>query len=337
MVDFIRISQNELNSLFFKILIKHGVKEKEAEAVARIFTSNAADGVLSHSVNRFPLMIKYLDEKIIIPDNVPKKVSSYGVLEKWNAGRCFGVLSAEYAMTRAIEIASENGAGIVTMTNSNHWMRAGYYGWMAAEKGFIGICWTTTGKNLVPWGGTEIAIGNNPLVIAVPRKKGPIVFDSSMAQYSWGKIDEYISAGEKLPSIGGYDSNGNKTDDPSAIRETFKALPAGFWKGSGLSILLEAVACSLGNSPTVSEMPVSSIVETNMTQVFIALNNKMLNGMDNDNIADKIIDALHSSESEKPDSPIRYPGERIMQTRKDSKEKGIKVPIRSLENLKSML
>ena len=51
----------------------------------------------------------------------------------------------------------------------------------------------------------------------------------------------------------------------------------------------------------------------------------------------KIIDALHSSESEKPDSPIRYPGERIMQTRKDSKEKGIKVPIRSLENLKSML
>ena len=70
MVDFIRISQNELNSLFFKILIKHGVKEKEAEAVARIFTSNAADGVLSHSVNRFPLMIKYLDEKIIIPDGL---------------------------------------------------------------------------------------------------------------------------------------------------------------------------------------------------------------------------------------------------------------------------
>ena len=35
-------------------------------------------------------------------------------------------------------------SGASLSANTNHWMRAGTYGWQAAEAGFIGICWTNT-------------------------------------------------------------------------------------------------------------------------------------------------------------------------------------------------
>ena len=68
-------------------------------------------------------------------------------------------------------LGREHGVGCVALGNTNHWMRGGTYGWQAAEAGMIGICWTNTMPNLPPWGGVERVIGNNPLVIAVPRAK----------------------------------------------------------------------------------------------------------------------------------------------------------------------
>lgn len=33
-----------------------------------------------------------------------------------------------------MELASQNGIGVVALRNANHWMRGGSYGWQAAEK-----------------------------------------------------------------------------------------------------------------------------------------------------------------------------------------------------------
>ena len=57
------------------------------------------------------------------------------------------------AMERAITMAAENGLGSVAMNNTNHWMRAGNYGWQAVESGCIGICFTNTIPNMPAWGG----------------------------------------------------------------------------------------------------------------------------------------------------------------------------------------
>ena len=48
---------------------------------------------------------------------------------------------------------------------------------VAAGAGVSGICWTNTMPNLPPWGGVDPIIGNNPLVIAVPRAGGAVVLD----------------------------------------------------------------------------------------------------------------------------------------------------------------
>ncbi|MBO4394264.1 MAG: 3-dehydro-L-gulonate 2-dehydrogenase, partial [Spirochaetales bacterium] len=330
------INHNELYETFLKVLLNHKVEETEAKQLATIFTQNAADGVISHSVSRFPLMISYLDKGAIKPGTMPKLISASETIEKWDAGFGFGVTSASFCMDRAIEIASKHGVGITVALHSNHWMRPGYYGWKAADKGFIGICWTTTRKNMVPWGGAERQLGNNPLVIAVPRKKGNLVFDSSMAQYAWGKVREYAADGKKLPTVGGYDSQGNLTDDALEIEKTYKAMPAGFWKGSALSILLEAVACSLGQSSTVEDNEIYDDIETNMTQVFMAIDPKVVNENYSEDNLDRIVEGLHNCPPKDGKTPVRYPGEKALKTRMKSEKNGIEIPKRSWENLKAL-
>ncbi len=142
----------------------------------------------------------------------------------------------------------------VWLKNTNHWLRAGSYGWIAVDNGFILIAWTNTIPIIPPYGSSENLIGNNPLVIAVPRKKGHLVLDMAVSQYSYGTIASYVRQGKELPEFGGYDEEGNLTKDAAEIRNGGKNMPIGFWKGSGLSIVLDIVAAILSGGKTTYDL-----------------------------------------------------------------------------------
>ena len=119
-------------------------------------------------------------------------------------------------------------------------MRGGTYGWLAAENGCIGICWSNTMPNMPAWGGADRKIGNNPLIMAVPRSNGEhAMVDCAVSQFSYGKIEDCRLRGVQLPVPGGYDTKGELTTDPAEIEKTWRVLPMGYWKGSGLSIMLD--------------------------------------------------------------------------------------------------
>jgi LDH2 family malate/lactate/ureidoglycolate dehydrogenase len=67
-------------------------------------------------------------------------------------------------------------------------------------------CWTNTWPNLPPWGTTESRLGNNPMVIAVPRRSGHLVIDMAMSQFSHSALASYRIRGEQLPVEGSFDS-----------------------------------------------------------------------------------------------------------------------------------
>src|SRR4029077_4230593 len=96
--------------------------------------------------------------------------------------------------------------------------------------------------NLPPWGADEPRIGNNPIVMAVPRDGGHVVLDMAMSQFSYGAPRSYPPRGEQLPVDGGFDRDGHLTRDPAAIEASKRPLPIGSWKGSGLSMLLDMMA-----------------------------------------------------------------------------------------------
>ena len=90
------------------------------------------------------------------------------------------------------------GIGLASLSNTNHWQRGGTYGWHAARKGFIFICWTNTEANMPAWGAKDVRLGNNPFVIAVPYKDEAVVLDFAMTQFSYGKMENYRREGKSF-------------------------------------------------------------------------------------------------------------------------------------------
>jgi 3-dehydro-L-gulonate 2-dehydrogenase len=225
-------------------------------------------------------------------------------------------------MSRAIELANENGIGCVALKNTNHWMRAGAYGWQAADAGLIGICFTNTIALIPPWGGTEPRLGNNPLVISIPRKDGHVVLDMAMSQYSMGKMNVYKANQEELPEPGGYDESGNLSTDAAAIIESKRLLPIGFWKGSGLSLVLDLLATVLSQGNSTAKITQSDI-ESSVSQVFICI--KPHNDEYTHAIIEEILAYTKTSKPEHEGGSISYPGENTLKTRGKSLKEGVLV------------
>lgn len=327
------ISFDELKAEFKRVLIKNNFSERKAETCATIFAENSRDGVYTHGLNRFPTFIKYLNEGDIIPDAEPVQTGGFGSIEQWDGNLGPGMLNARFCMGRAIELGKENGIGCVAIKNTNHWMRGGTYGWQAAEAGLIGICFTNTIANMPPWGGIDPRLGNNPIVIAVPRKDGHVVLDMAISQYSFGKMNLYKSKNEQLPFPGGYDNNGTLTTDPGEILKTWRSLPIGFWKGSGLSLMLDMLATILSGGRSTGEISKRK-TESGVSQIFICI--KPDAGLQTDQLIEQIISYTKSSRPEKEDGYISYPGENTLRTREKSLKEGIWVDNEIWEKVKAM-
>ena len=255
----------------------------------------------------------------------PTLVSAAGCIERWDGHVGPGNLNAFHCMNRAIALASQHGMGCVALSDTNHWMRGGSYGWQAAEAGVIGICWTNTCPNLPPWGSQEALIGNNPLVIAVPRKRGHVVLDMAMSQFSYGALASYRMRRELLPVVGGYGTDGKLTRVPDEIEASKRPLPIGFWKGSGLALMLDLLAGILAGGCTTHQIPAEPDKETRLSQVFVAFDPMRLGGaVSAENVAEEVIRHFQNS-SKKEDQRPRYPGEHVLQTRLENMQKGVPV------------
>jgi len=325
-----RIPYQQLKAEFKRVLISLNVKDTIAETCAAVFADNSRDGVYSHGLNRFPVFVEYIKEHLINMDAVPTPVSAFGAIEQWDGNIGPGMLNAQFCMDRAINLANDNGIGCVAIKNTNHWMRGGTYGLQAAEAGYIGLCFTNTIANLPPWGGTEPRLGNNPLIIAIPQKQGHIVLDMAISQFSFGKLWQYQAQGKQLPVPGGYDSEGNLTTDTTAIMESKRALPIGFWKGSGLSLVLDLLATVLSGGDSTAAITQSGRKETGVSQVFIAIKT------DNGKNASLIEEIISYTKSNEDGNEILFPGENMLRTREQSLKDGVLVDEKTWEVVKGL-
>jgi 3-dehydro-L-gulonate 2-dehydrogenase len=320
------ISPEEMERQFYKILVREGMKDDNATTCAKVFTQNSVDGVYTHGVNRFPRFVQYIQEKHVRTDAEPVLKSTFGAVEQWDGQSGPGITNALFCTERVKEIARQSGIGCVAIGNTNHWMRGGTYGWKAAKDGFAFICWTNTIANMPSWGARDNRLGNNPLIFAVPYEEEAIVLDMAMSQFSFGKIELMKMQGEALPVAGGFDENGELSTDPTAITESGLLLPVGYWKGSGLSLLLDILAAILSGglaTNEISKLP----AEINVSQVFIAIDLSKLHN--HSAIRQALQNIIEDYKSAIPNAgkSVRYPGEGVVKTRKENLEKGIPVNV----------
>jgi 3-dehydro-L-gulonate 2-dehydrogenase len=319
------IPERDMRSEFVRILTANGFSLPRAEECADIFVINSLEGIYSHGVNRFPRFVKNIKSGYVRPESVPSLIKSSGAIENWDGNLGPGPLNASFATYRSTELADTYGMGMVALANTNHWMRGGTYGWQAARKGFIFIGWTNTEANMPAWGGKDSRLGNNPLVIGIPFKDEAVILDFAMTQYSYGKLESYSLGKKPLPYPGGFNSSGELSINPDEILETMRALPVGYWKGSGLSLLLDILASVLSGGLSVHEISEKD-AEYALSQIFITISPyKFANKDMVDSIILNILDDLKKSKPAEEGNEVRYPGENILKAREINKKRGIPV------------
>ena len=310
---------------FTKVLLKRGMQCSDAELCSTLIAETSLDGVYTHGANRFSVLVKAIDEKVVDVQAHAILYESFGCFERWDGQGGVGNLNAYACMKRAIALAKEHTIGCVALKNTNHWMRPGTYGLMAAEQDCIGILWTNTMPLMPPWGGLDAKVGNNPLVLAIPAQEGPILVDMAMSLFSYGKLETYAREDRPLPVTGGYDQEGQLTKDAAQILLSKRPLPIGFWKGTSLALALDLIAASLSGGRTTRSVGMMGS-EKKVSQVFLAFNLAAFS--DRKNIEKEIqatLDDLRQSEPVDGNATVRFPGENRQKIRSENLRLGIPV------------
>lgn len=335
-VNELRITFQEMKDTFVTILLKNGFAASKAALCADLFAKSSLDGVPSHGLNRFPEFIRLVKAGYVIPTVDPALEFDLPVFERWNGNLGPGMLNARFAMERAIDMAKLNGIGCVALNNTNHWMRAGNYGWQAVEAACVGICFTNTLPNMPAWGGKEPKLGNNPLVLAVPTGNKGVVLDMAMSQFSYGKMGTYLRRDEDLPFDAGFDGEGRLTKSPADILAHNLALPFGMWKGSGLSLMLNMISSLISEGKATHEIGQEK-EEHAISQFFLCLDPVKL-GLDMDLFekrADEILRDLADSKVFEG-KEVHFPGQQSLKNRQENLANGIPVEKAIWESVLSM-
>ena len=323
-----RVSYEQLKNEIKRVFLSVGMDEADADICAAVHADSTNDGIYSHGVNRVARFVQYAKKGWVDVKAKPTLYKAVGSIRVYDGNLGPGVLNALFACDEAMKLADEYGIGMVSLRNTTHWMRGGTYGLRAAEKGYAAIMWTNTEACMPVWGSKNARTGNNPLVMAAPRAgKAPLLLDMAISQYSYGKLQVTRLAGKQLPYPGGFDRDGKLTADPAALEESRRMLPIGYWKGSGLAVMLDVLGGILADGNTavnLSEEQKGSCGEC--SQVMIVINPEKI--ASRESIVRTVEEAIAYVKAGEPDEhtrEIRVPGEGAEAFHREHAEKGIYV------------
>jgi LDH2 family malate/lactate/ureidoglycolate dehydrogenase len=216
-----------------------GVPPQDADIAARCLVRADLRGVDTHGIVRIPGYLDRIDKGLInpAPDLAFERVAPAAARLDGQNG--LGFIIATRAVTEAIEIARDNGLGLVGIRNSTHYGMAATYLLQAVEAGFLAMVFTNASRAMPPWGGREELLGTSPFAVAAPNSKGvPFVLDMSPTVAARGKIRKALREGREIPDFWALDAQGRPTTDPeAALGGTL--LPIAGPKGAGLSMMLD--------------------------------------------------------------------------------------------------
>lgn len=251
-----RIDSDELRTFVEAILRSGGVADEYAERVADGLVRADMRGVASHGVSRLEVYMKKFEGGGFNPDPDVTVTSLGDSVATVDADDGPGQVAAYAAMNEAMDLASESGVGMVSVTKSNHFGTAAYYTEHASADGFIGVATTNVGSDVIPFGGAERFLGTNPISFSVPTGRAfPITLDMATSVVAMGKIQEVARReNTEIPPDWAVDENGDPTTDP---HEAVALRPVGGPKGYGLGIIVD-VLCGLlsgvGTSPDIGPL-----------------------------------------------------------------------------------
>lgn len=269
------ISVVRLHAFTQEALIKIGVSTEDARTVADVLVTTDTFGVLSHGTKNLLGYMRKIQAGGLNAKAIPMVEAEGPAWALVNGNMAIGMVSATFAMRKAIEKAKACGIAYVGVKNSCHFGAAGYYSNLAAGDGLIGLTMSNTDPIMAVPNGCRPSIGSNPFSYAAPFGNGKSIFlDIALSNVAALKIVMAREKGTQVPREWLVDEKGCPTSDPSKFPEYSCLSPMAAHKGYGLAVMVELLASVVTGAGMLSEVPSWNLDLTrpnNVGHAFIAI------------------------------------------------------------------
>lgn len=305
------VSKDKLEELVVNKLEQVGVPKNHALTVANVLVHADLRGVHSHGVLRTEHYVNRIKEGGLNTNPNFKKEMTGTSTAKFNGDDGLGHVVAKESMEQAIEMAQNNGIGVVVSYNSSHCGALSYFVKQAADEKMVGMAMTQTDKMAVPFGGKERFFGTNPIAYGIPAKKGqPIILDMATSNVAFGKILHARETGNEIPESWGVDENGKPSKDPEKVESL---LPFAGPKGYGLAMIVDILSGLLAGTtfgPHIKPMYEELKDMRKLGHFFMVINPAYFTDLESFlNHMDTMISELHNVQPAENFKQVMAPGE----------------------------
>lgn len=331
------LSVSNLHERVEAILLRAGLNESQAGAVARVIVAGERDHCKSHGIYRIEGVLRTVKAGKVKPDAVPEIIDQEAsAIVRVNADFGFSSPAFEMGVPLVVERARKHGVAALVINDCSHFSALWPEVEALTEQGLAALIMCPSYATVAPTGGNEPLLGTNPFAFGWPRKdKAPYVFDFATSVAARGEIELYRRAGKQLPEGWAIDKDGNPTTDPEAALAG-AMLPFGDHKGSAISTMIELLAAIMIGDLTSPEaldfLGTTTLSPTHGELIVVFSPEAFAAGRAGDPFAraEKLFESIVGQGA-------RLPSQRRFIAREESAREGIKLSKAEIEQLDMLL
>jgi LDH2 family malate/lactate/ureidoglycolate dehydrogenase len=235
--------------------MKSGLSIEAAETGADVLSVTDSWGIHTHGVKNLRGYIRRVQAGGIRPNGVPRIEDQSSSWVKVDGDAALGMVAADFSIRQAVQKAEQCGIGFVGLRNSCHFGAAGYYSWIAARKGCIGVSMSNDIPTVSGPGSRGPVLGSNPFSYCIPTGDDrPILMDFATSTVAGGKVFAAAARGESIPEGWIVDQDGKPTQDPGKFPNEASLTPMAGHKGYGLALFIEVLSAVITGAAVTNQV-----------------------------------------------------------------------------------
>jgi LDH2 family malate/lactate/ureidoglycolate dehydrogenase len=310
----VRLSVADARALGEGALCGIGYREDEA----RIVADHVVDAALcGYEYSGLAKILNIPESKHFkLPRRPMKVLRETDVSLAFDGGNNVGMLALYHAAEATIKKAGTHGIALVSVSDA--WMsgRSAYFVEMIAKAGLVAVHTVASAHMVAPFGGMEPRLGTNPIAIAIPTSRDPVILDMGTSAFMMTEVLLRERLGEQLPEGVALGPDGKPTRDPSLARRGV-LLPFGGYKGFGMALMMQALGLLAGSGARG---------DSEYGYLFIAFKPDLLAPADVfERDVTALIERIKGTPRQSGVDEIRIPSERAFRSRERASREGLEI------------
>lgn len=321
------VEAESLRSWAEAALQTQSLSQAHAELVARCLVQTSLWGIDTHGIARLPHYLRRLQAGSIEPQPKLAIEQTGAATASVDGDHGLGMVVCDFAMTHALRLATDSGAGVVGCQHSTHCGAIGLYGRQAAGAGMIGIAFTHSDAMVAPHQGKTAFLGTNPICITIPCAEGePICLDMATSTIPFNRVMNARRDGLALPAGVAVDDDGQMT---TAAEDAVALMPAAGHKGYALGFMID-ILCGLVNDmsfgPHLAPMYGDLSARRNLGSMMIAIDpSRFAGGLSLARRVAEMANEARAQPAADPNGEVLVPGDPEYRTQRDRLRAGIPI------------